>query len=219
MLEYLLLRAGFFDLTAANLRKLYVCDSHKAYLLRVPVKNRCRVCRVISSRSKSGQAVRRVSKLLSFGLWLDHRTSLYDQWMCDTCRRELQRRYYNDDLRLKTDQLFAWLSDVRYCYSASSVSSEDSTYQSYLDEPHPLTTTEKRTRLKQWLKDNEFKGRVDSTLSYNDMKNDKSRRNFRTQVKAIFLEILGLLAPNDVTVVWDDIIADEIENGKPKNNE
>jgi hypothetical protein len=72
----------------------------------------------------------------------------------------------------------------------------------------PCQETNKKREFRQWLISSGYQGRWRSTDSYKSLsRHDKT--TFRTQLKGIFQHVLTHLAPNDVEVVWEDLIEDE----------
>ena len=111
-LEYLFFRAGFFFLSPINITKHHISLNHLNLLLPLTEKSkRCNVCvSVRNRRSASTSGLRRVGKALALGIWEEGRPiftwALYGQLIWVTCRHLYEKKYLNDEMKKRSDQLF-----------------------------------------------------------------------------------------------------------------
>ena len=95
-----------------NVTKHHICLNHLNHLLPLTEKSkRCNVCvSVRNRRSASTSGLRRVGKALALGIWEEGRPIftwvLYGQLICVTCRRLYEKKYLNDEMKKRFDQLF-----------------------------------------------------------------------------------------------------------------
>ncbi|CAF3164861.1 unnamed protein product, partial [Rotaria sp. Silwood2] len=211
-LEYILLRAGFFDLSPVNLFEFHICSNHYELLTSVTRRQNCNICKLVfgQNRKSSTGGLRTVSKLIAMGLWSDHHLSTYDKTICATCRLKLEKQYNNDDIRKKCENIFKWLHDPMIVFTPEKT---ETTYNSSYYASSGLS--DKKESFSHWLKEHGFNGRVQKTLSYDNLQYH-SKTNLLNQIKHILLYIIEILAPNNIEEVWNDLI--DIENEDKKNN-
>lgn len=141
----------------------------------------------------------------------------YNSWACTQCRRALAEKF-NDEL--EANDPFQWLHVETTFQTPSTATSFFSEYR-HQDEPAdpdmtPIGKTTGKKELKSWLKATNYTGRYRSTNNYSAL--DKHDRTaFRSQFKAIFRHVLEQFAPNDVDVIWSDIIDEELQKPRKQN--
>lgn len=112
-----------------------------------------------------------------------------------------------------------WLYDKTIVYtpvSSESGDDDDDDYQCLMDDQCYFDRTDHLNKLKEFLDEIGFTGRCESTYSYASLKN-RSKRNFRLQVKKIMLYLLKYsLAPNDAETLWNDLVQHDFKPSKEK---
>jgi hypothetical protein len=98
--------------------------------------------------------------------------------------------------------------------AAVPMSHWDNEYELSDNDISPTKIANEKREFKQWLSSSGYEGRWRSTENYRSLSH-RDQTTFRTQVKAIFRHVLNQLAPNDVDIVWEDLVDDEVR--KPTN--
>ena len=192
-------------------------------------RGRCKVCKPICERkTTNSKAARRVSKELALAVWEhgqpEENWAIYDQPICDQCRKYLTNKFLSDEIRSKCDHVFDnernFCTKINLCFSnldclynksivftpVSSESGDDSdNYPYHIDDQYYSDATDNLNKFKRFLDEIGFTGRCESTYSYASLKNS-SKRNFCLQAKKIIFYLPTYLASNDVQTLWDDIV-------------
>ncbi|CAM4958230.1 unnamed protein product [Rotaria socialis] len=215
-LEFLLLRVAYDDLPHMNLYGHTICDAHYNYLTKRFPRTACNVCKTIFNYdSNSKNDLRRITRIIAYGIWQEHQLSVFDETMCGGCPKKLQKKYLTKDIIEESGNILSWLYDDNTYFTPSTISSTGhSVYQSNDDLD---LQCDRKHHFKEFLVNNGFQGRVQMTESYGNMLR-KSRQNFLRQIKIILLFILQILAPNDFNQVWEDLIEFHIEETKQSYN-
>ena len=175
-------------------------------------RDHCNICKTIfGCKSCSTSDLRRIPRTIAYAIWQDYQLSLFDQFMCGSCRKKLEKKYVTKDLHEKTEALFSWLYDEYTLYTPSTISSPSQSMYDHNEEEQIIL--DKKEDLKEFLLSNGFNGRVEMTNNYRKLKY-KSQQNFLRQINAILLFILRILVPNDFRQVWNDIIELHIQETK-----
>ncbi|CAF4582974.1 unnamed protein product [Rotaria sp. Silwood2] len=208
-LEYLLLRAAYYDIPRMNLHGHTICDAHHQFLLQKFRRDHCNLCKtVFGCNINSTHDLRRISRSIAFGIWQDHQLSIFDQTMCGCCRKKLEKQYYHKEIIEKSENIFSWLYDEYTIYTPSIASS--SPYSIYEFNEDPDIQFYQRDSFRQFVKVNGYQESVQTTNSYHKMI-QKKQQDFRHKTKNILLFILQILASNDFLQVWKDIIESDFE--------
>ncbi|CAF1431946.1 unnamed protein product [Didymodactylos carnosus] len=168
-LEYLLLRAGLFDLQPMNLFHFHICSDHHQWLREQPKKNHYDVCKttIVRKTTASTYGLRRISKTSALSIWKHHKLPLYDAPICDGCHKTLERDLASE-IREESGKLLNWLYDQMTLHTPSTTMS-DSQQSSYQQSGESLLKFQQKQDLKEWLVDNGFEGRVQMAKSYNNL--------------------------------------------------
>ena len=110
-------------------------------------------------------------------------------------------------------QLYADVANSRVPSEPSLISSPHSEYHPSFDDLPLNEISNWRRDLRRLLHDQNYHGRVETTNSYSSLQ-IKSQGAFRGQVKKILNHMVRILAPNDYTDVWNDLIYDENDDSK-----
>ncbi|CAF3838003.1 unnamed protein product, partial [Rotaria sp. Silwood1] len=208
-LEYLLLRAAYYNIPRMNLHGLTIYDTHHQYLLQKFRRDHCYLCKtVFGCNINSTDDLRRISRTIAFGIWQDNQLSIFDQTMCGCCRKKLEKQYYHKEIIEKSENIFSWLYDEYTIYTPSSASS--SPYSIYEFNEDPDIQSHQRDSFREFLMVNGYQESVQMTNSYHKMI-QKKQQDFRRKTKNILLFILQILASNDFLQVWKDIIESDFE--------
>lgn len=189
-----------------NLFDQDICDGHYDFLLKKPRRDMCKTCKaVFDNKSCSSSDPRRIPRVIAFGLWKEYQLSLFDETMCGGCRKKLEKKYFDDRLREENGNSFLWLYDGLTNHTPTTISSSPrSIYQ--LDDELLLRTQD----LKNFLRTHGFYGRVQSAVSYDQLK-PKSQQNFLHQAKSILLFILRFFESSNFNQIWNDLIEYETQ--------
>ncbi|CAF1562448.1 unnamed protein product, partial [Rotaria magnacalcarata] len=162
-LEYLLLRAGFFDLPLVNLFEFKICLNHYESLSSIPRRNNCNICKFVFGERKKARVngLRHVSKLIAFCLWSDHHVSTYNKTICATCRLQLEKIYNKNDNNMKCEKLFEWLYNPINLFTPDKF---HDTYDNSYCQSH--AASEEEEIFFTSLKTHGYNGRVEKTESY-----------------------------------------------------
>ncbi|CAF1685817.1 unnamed protein product [Rotaria magnacalcarata] len=216
-LEYILFKGAAFNLHPTNVFEKNICLNHFKHLLSDEEnKGRCKICKPICKNEKANtNAVRRVSKQHALAIWEyghPQHWAFYDQSICDSCRKFLTANHMTDEIRSKCDRIFDWLynKELVHTPASSEADDDDDNYEHHIDDQSYAQESNILNKIKQLLDEIGFMGRCESTLSYASLK-ERSKCNLRNQIKRIFLYLLKFLTPNDVPVVWNDIIKYELK--------
>ena len=111
MLEYLLYRAGFFDLEHKNLCRYKICGNHYKYLTTSDRKENCKLCKAIRQRpTASTSYLRPVTKSMALQVWQKgrpaHTWTVYGKATCASCRSYFEASNDTDTLRSSSDHWF-----------------------------------------------------------------------------------------------------------------
>ncbi|CAF1548652.1 unnamed protein product [Adineta ricciae] len=206
-LEYVLLRAGFFDLSPINLFEYFICSNHHQELTTIKRRNICNICKLVFDKDKksSTSGLRGVLKTVAVGLWLDHEISTYDKTICTTCRLKLERRYNRQECLDKSENILKWLYNPMILFTPEKS-------ESTLDDSYRLSSgsSDRTESFTDWLRNHGFSGRTEKTLSY-DALTHHSKKNFLNQMKKILFLVFQLYAPHDTDYVWNEFIDNEYE--------
>ncbi|CAF1536049.1 unnamed protein product, partial [Rotaria sordida] len=138
MLEYLLFRAGFFNLEKKNLCEFTICDHHFKYLTAANPQDNCKVCKVVRQRPTIGtSSLRLVLKSMALRIWEagqpNNTWAFFDQFICCSCRHYFQEPDDVKDSISKSETIFDWIYDQDIVYLP--VPSEPASQHSIF-EPH-----------------------------------------------------------------------------------
>jgi hypothetical protein len=111
-LEYLLFKGGIFKMVVTNICESHICYNHLEVLSsQEENKGRCKACKPVCKRPTSNnKGDRRISKALALAIW-EHgqpqeNWTLYDQSICDQCRKYLTNNIVTDELCCKCEHIF-----------------------------------------------------------------------------------------------------------------
>ena len=167
-----------------NLHGHTICGIHYEYLTRKFRRDYCSLYKVIfGARTNLKHDLRRVSRPIGFGVWRDYGLPIFDQAMCDRCRKNLEKKYFKQETIENSENIFSWLYDDYTIYTPSVIPS--ATYSMYQFSEDQDLQFDQKNNLKQFLVNNGFQGRVPMTSSYCSMLQN-SQLNFQRQAKAIF---------------------------------
>ena len=111
MLEYLLFRAGFFNLEKKNLCRFSICEHHLQYLTAADRQDNCKVCKPIRQRSTSATSyLQFVSKSMALQIWHlgypIHTWVVYGRAICTSCRKHFQSSDDTKEATAESCQIF-----------------------------------------------------------------------------------------------------------------
>ncbi len=192
-LEYVLLCAGFFDLSPINLFDCHICSNHYQQLTSFKRRNNCNICKLVFGEDKkmTTSTLRSVSKHIAVGLWLDHGISTYNKTICTTCRLKLDKKYNTKENIEKCENIFKWLyNPMIWLTPEKSESTFDDSY--HLSNPDP----EQTDTFSHCLRDHGFTGRIEKTLSYDALQHHSETKSvlFTTIIKEHLLVIFYLVS-------------------------
>jgi hypothetical protein len=219
-LEHFLLLVGHFDVPSINLHHLDICASHYHHLIATRRCNKCELCKPLFGKSKScfkRELLRPVNKVQAVSVWYNRGLCVYNQWVCDACRKVIDKDFVTNETKEKAHTMFQRLYNeqddiVRTPSTAiKSCVDDDDEYCESFDVYSPTLQRNPVADFQQMLRDQGFNGRVRTSLSYSTT-SLKYQRDYRTQVKKIFLHLAQLLVPDEYEQLWQGIVDDENKN-------
>ena len=181
---------------------------------------RCKLCVPIRNQASAGQSgMRRVSKVLALGIWEEgqpnHSWVVFESLVCIKCRRFFEKKYLNDAMRRKSDELFGkyevasirqfdffyftdWLYDCHVVHTPTVISrsSQGQLFDVANDESNFQQDNSGKRALDEALRETGFKDRIWMTSSFHTLK-PQSRNNFLCQMENIIEHVLAIYAPID----------------------
>ena len=115
-LEHFLLLVGHFAIPSINLHHLNVCASHYQHLIAVHRCYNCELCKPLFGKSKTcarHEKLRPLNKIQAVSIWLCRRLSVYNQWVCATCRQTIGREFVTNETIELADVMFQRLYNER----------------------------------------------------------------------------------------------------------
>lgn len=114
-----------------------------------------------------------------------------------------------------SSRILDWLYNKEVVYTPVSSEADDDSdsFEHHIDDEIYAQESDILTKFKQFLAESGFRGRCESTLSYTSLK-ERSKSNIRNQIKNIFLHILEFLIPNNIEIVWNDIVKHEFKTSQ-----
>ena len=225
-MEHFLLLVGHFAIPSINLHHLNVCASYYQHLIAVRRCNNCELCKPLFRKSKAcarREQLRPLNKIQAVSIWLCRRLSVYNQWVCATCRQTIGREFVTNETIERADVMFQRLYNERDDIVPTPLSGTEASIDDddeYRETSGTYSLSPQRSALEdfqQMLRNQGFNGRVRQSLSYSSS-SLKYQRDYRTRIKKIFLHLAKLLVPDDYEEVWHGIIDDENKsNDLPEN--
>jgi hypothetical protein len=200
---------------------------------------RCKLCVPIRNQASAGQSgVRRVSKALALGIWEEgqpnHSWVVFESLVCIRCRRFFEKKYLNDAMRRKSDELFGkcvvtsvrwfnsfhstdWLYDCHVVHTPTVISrtSEGQPFDFVNEESNFQQGNSRKRALDEALRGTGFTDRIWMTSSFHTLK-PQSRINFLCQMENIIQHVLTIYAPIDHEEVHVALIARQVKKEKKK---
>ena len=115
-MEHFLLQVGHLAIPSINLHHLNVCGSHYQYLIAMRRCNNFELCKSLFGKSKAcarREQLRPLNKIPTVSLWLCRRLSVYNQWVCATCRQTIGRESVTNETIEPADVMFQRLYNER----------------------------------------------------------------------------------------------------------
>jgi hypothetical protein len=160
-----------------------------------------------------------VSKALALGMWEEGQPKfswvVFERLICSTCRKLFEKKYLNDTLRKKCDELFGtcqlllfdmtmfldcldWLYDFDVVHTPTTLtqSSRGQDLDLYADELTCSPESSRKKVLEQALRDTGYDDRMKMTSSFAAMQSD-SQMNFLRQMDKIIEHVVQIFAPDD----------------------
>jgi hypothetical protein len=225
-LEHFLLLIGHFAVPSINLHHLNICGSHYQHLIAARRCNKCELCKPLFGKARAcfrRELLRSVNKVQAVSIWLCRQLSVYNQWVCDACRKMIARDFVTDETMERAHIMFQRLyneqDDIVRTPSTATKSSadDDDEYRETFDAYSPVLQRGALANFRQMLRDQGFDGRVRSSLSYSSA-SLKYQRDYRTRTKKIFLHLAKLLVSDDYEELWQGIVDDENKNNDLPEN-
>ena len=188
--------------------------------------NNCELCKSLFGKSKAcarREQLRPLNKIPAVSIWLCRRMSVYNRWVCATCRQTIGRESVTNETIERADVMFQRLYNERddvvrtpLSGTESSIVADDK-YRETFDTYSPSPQRSALEDFQQMLRNQDFNGRVRQSLSYSSS-SLKYQRDYGTRIKKIFLHLAKLLVPDDYEEVWHGIIDDENKNNDLQEN-
>ena len=187
---------------------------------------KCELCKPLFGKSKvcaRREQWRPLNRIQAVSIWLCRRLSVYNQWVCATCRQTIGREFATNETIERAYVMFRRLYNerddiVRTALSGTESSIvDDDEYRETFDTSPRFPQRSAMEDFQQMLRNQGFKGRVRQSLSYSSS-SLKDQRDYRTRIKKIFLHLAKLLVPDDYDEVWHGIIDDENKNNDLQEN-
>ena len=137
--------------------------------------NNCELCKPLFGKSKAcakREQLRPLNKIQAVSIWLCRRLSVYNQWICGTCRQTIGREFVTNETIERADVMFQRLYNqrddiVRTPLSGTEASIvDDDEYREAFDTYSPSPQRSALENFQQMLRNQGFNGRVRQSLSY-----------------------------------------------------
>ena len=206
-LEYLLLQHGCYDLSPVNINNYCVCENHMKFINNRIIRS-CSICKTVFSRQQSNKGgLRVIGKLHALAIWKKEKKSFFGKVMCTSRRKDIDNEdndFITGEIKQQCDELLRWLHDPNFVHTPTAIASESVT-SGDSQMIHSGEALDDQEALKNFLRHVNYKAEIVTTFAYNS-RSSKTQQNFCRSRKRVLQFIVQILAPNDSTQVWSDIV-------------
>jgi hypothetical protein len=223
VLEVLLLRGDLFYQQEFNLHRTFICENHKAELLKefhLGADKKCHVCvECFGKSSANSSGIRNINRFQAITLFEHFKMHhSFGKRICDACRKNITTFFNNDDQHLHETR-FKWIEDLAMSDDELDIGSSDTdsvyfpSQNSGESDDIRDVKEQKQIVLNKFLELCGLQTKIQVTNSYIKLAK-QSKKNFLSSVRILLKSIVKYLAPNDTNVVIDELL----NNSRDENN-